>query len=483
MLKYVKINILKFFKNSVCLMQNIDSNNINLNNNGAVEQLKTPPHSIEAEQMLLACILFDESSYIDISGMIYERHFYRKEHQIIFAHIMTLKEQKRNIDAVTIVASLTQSNELDFIGGAEYINSLLEATNNVANIKSYADIIRECFILRELMHAGSEIISLANNTKQRNIDVILDNAEQKIFSIKDLNVVNKQFSNIRDLLNRVIERVTIMAQREDKSLATGIASHYYELDKYTSGLQPGELIIIAGRPGMGKSSFALNIAENIALKNKLPVVVFSLEMTAEQLAQRLLSSKAGVDQNCLKRGDINDEDMDNLFLASNVLKASQIFIAECPGINVIDLRARVRRLKDQTGKLGLIVIDYVQIMSSLRDGYNRGSNRATEIADISRSLKALAIEIDVPIVLLSQLNREVENRVDKRPNIADLRESGALEQDADIVLLLYRDSYYTKDTSDNTAEINIAKNRSGSTGVVKLSFQGKYTRFENLFTE
>ncbi|MCE2706200.1 MAG: replicative DNA helicase [Proteobacteria bacterium] len=443
-----------------------------------ISLLKTPPHSIEAEQMLLACILLDESSYIDIAGIVHEGNFYRKEHQIIFQHIYKLKNQHRNIDAVTLSASLEQEKQLEYIGGHEYLNNLVEATSSSSNIRSYAEIIRECYILRELMRAGTDISDIAYSPNGRDIDIILDEAEQKIFSIKDLNTTNRQFADLKELLNNVIERVIEMSQRADKTAVTGIATHYYDLDKYTSGLQRGELIIIAGRPGMGKTAFALNIAENVALKNKLPVVVFSLEMTGEQLVQRLLSSCSRVDQGLIKRGDLTHEDMDNLYLAVDDLRTAPIHIAESPGINVIDLRARVRRLKDQIGDLGLIVIDYVQIMSSLREG--RNSNRAQEVADISRSLKALALELNLPVILLSQLNRDVENRQDKRPNIADLRESGALEQDADIILLLYRDDYYDSESKDKgIAEVNIAKNRSGSTGVIKLSFVGKYTRFEN----
>ncbi len=445
--------------------------------NPTISLLKTPPHSIEAEQMLLACILIDESSYIDIAGIVHEGNFYRKEHQIIFTHITKLKTQYRNIDAVTLAASLDQEKQLDYIGGHEYINNLVEATSSSSNIRSYAEIIRECYILRELIKAGSDISDTAFTPNGRDIDVILDEAEQKIFSIKDLNTTNRQFGDLKEMLNNVIQKIVEMSQREDKTAVTGIATHYYELDGFTSGMQRGELIIIAGRPGMGKTSFALNIAENVALKNKLPVVVFSLEMTGEQLVQRLLSSCSRVDQSAIKRGDLTHEDMDNLYLAVDELRNAPIHIAESPGINVIDLRARVRRLKDQIGDLGLIVIDYVQIMSALG---GRNSNRASELAEISRSLKALALEIGVPILLLSQLNRDVENRQDKRPNIADLRESGALEQDADIILLLYRDDYYDPESKDKgLAEVNIAKNRSGSTGVVKLTFVGKCTRFEN----
>ncbi len=450
--------------------------------NNIVSILKTPPHSIEAEQMILGGLLIDEDAYIDIAGILHEGHFYRKEHQIIFHHMVRLKSINKNVDAITISDALVQSNQLEYIGGYEYINNLVDATVSSSNIKSYASIVRERYVLRELVKAGSEIADNAYSPEGRDIDVILDESEQRIFKIKDLNTSNKQFADLKILLERVIERTIQMAEREDKNAVTGIATHFHQLDQMTSGLQRGELIIVAGRPGMGKTSFALNIAENVALKNKLPVAVFSMEMTGEQLVQRLLSSVAMVDQGSIKRGDLSHDDMDKMFLAMNELRNAPIHIAETPGINVIDLRARVRRLKDTLGDLGLIVIDYVQIMSGLGNG--RNSNRAQEIADISRSLKSLALELNVPIVLLSQLNREVESRQDKRPNIADLRESGALEQDADIILLLYRDSYYDKESKKgNLSEINIAKNRSGSTGVVELAFIAKSTRFENPYLD
>jgi replicative DNA helicase len=447
-----------------------------------VSILKVPPHSIEAEQMILGGILIEEDSFSDIAMILHENHFYRKEHQTIFHHIVKLKSFNKNVDAITVADSLKQGNELDFIGGYDYLNSLVDATASSSNIKSYAEIVRERFILRELIKAGNDISEHAYLPNGQDVDIILDASEQRIFQIKDLNSSNKQFADLKALLDKVVERTILMSQRTDKNAVTGIATHYLQLDNLTSGLQRGELIIVAGRPGMGKTSFALNIAENIALKNKLPVAIFSLEMTGEQLAQRLLSSVALVDQSSIKRGDLSHDEMDKLFLAMNDLRIAPIHIAETPGINIIDLRARVRRLKNQIGDLGLIVIDYVQIMSGLKD--SRNSNRAQEIADISRSLKALALEINVPIILLSQLNREVESRQDKRPNIADLRESGALEQDADIILLLYRDNYYDKESKKgNISEINIAKNRSGSTGVVELAFLAKCTKFENPYLD
>ena len=442
----------------------------------------TPPHSIEAEQMILGGILIDPDSFIEISGLIYEYHFYRSEHQKIYQHILKLKAVDKNVDAITVSDSLKQSGILDLIGGIDYINNLIDATVSSINIKSYANIVRERYILRELISASNKIIEQAYFSNGQDVDVILDESEKRIFQIKDTNVSNKQFADLKVLLDKVLDRALVMSHKENKDGITGTPTHFHYLDKLTSGLQPGELIIVAGRPGMGKTSFALNVAENIALKNKLAVAIFSLEMTGEQLVQRMLSSASLVDQNSIKRGDLSHDDMDKLYLAMSELKKAPIYIAESPGINVIDLRSRVRRLKNQVGDIGLVVIDYVQIMSGLRD--SRSGNRAQEIADISRSLKSLALELNIPIILLSQLNREVESRQDKRPNIADLRESGALEQDADIILLLYRDSYYDKESKKgNISEVNIAKNRSGSTGVVELAFLSKCTKFENPYIE
>ncbi|HRG61829.1 MAG: replicative DNA helicase [Neisseriales bacterium] len=450
------------------------------NQDTSLAMLKTPPYSLEAEQFLIGGILLEEYAYDYVAGVLFPKHFYRKEHQVIYEHIVKLRSENKNVDAVTVGESLKQNNQLGFVGGVDYLHNLVDSTTSSTNISSYAEIIRERFILRELISASNTIADSAYAPQGRNVDQLLDESEQKIFNIKDLNASNKQFAQFKDLLDEVITKMMEAAQREDKDGITGVATHYTELDNYTSGLQRGELIIVAGRPGMGKTSFALNIAENIALKNKMPVAVFSLEMPGVQLVQRMLSSCARVDQSLMKRGDVTHDEMDKIFIAMNELKSAPIHIAETSGINVIDLRARARRLVDRVGKLGVIVIDYVQIMSGINSG--PGSNRAQEIAEISRSLKTLAIELDVPIILLSQLNRDVESRTDKRPNISDLRESGALEQDADIILLLYRDDYYNREDSKEKgiAEINIAKNRSGSTGTIKLAFLNQYTRFENL---
>jgi replicative DNA helicase len=338
-------------------------------------------------------------------------------------------------------------------------------------------------VLRELINVGNNIIDSAYTTLGKSLDVLLDEAEQKVFQIKNHSSNQDKFKEFPDLLDEVVTNMQAVANTEDG--VTGIPSFYYDLDQKTAGFQRGELIIVAGRPGMGKTSFALNLAENVAVEAKLPVAIFSLEMPAIALAQRILSSRARVSQNSIKRGALTPNDFDKIFDALDVLKEANIFIAESTGINVIDLRAKARRMAHKYGKLGLIVIDYVQIMNAISFSSGGSANRVQEIADISRALKSLALELDVPIILLSQLNRGVESRTDKRPNLSDLRESGALEQDADIVLLLYRDDYYNKEDSKapGVAEIDISKNRSGSTGTIKLAFLHELTRFENLYTD
>ena len=435
------------------------------------------PHSIEAEQMLLGCILFDESCFINLIGIIKDCYFYRKEHQCIFYHMLLLHDKKMNIDAITLNNSLNLTHELDFVGGIDYINNLVDAIQIIGNLESYARIIYETYILRELIQVSSEIAEQAYNPHGMDINLILDNCEQKIFKIKNINFNNKQFSDFKNLLYEVIGDTLNRVSNHDSTNLLGVSTYYYELDKYLFGLQNGQLIIIAGRPGMGKTAFALNIAENIAINKQLPVAIFSLEMTEKQLVTRLISSKSGICANDIMRGTINYTESNRLQETLEILKDAPINIIESSGINALDVRSKARRFKNKMGNLSLIVIDYVQIMSSVTN--NRNYNNAQEIAEISRSLKSLALELNVPIILLSQLNREVENRQDKRPNIADLRASGALEQDADVILLLYRDNYYNSNNYSNIAEINIAKNRNGSTGVIELEFNAKCTRFDN----
>jgi replicative DNA helicase len=443
---------------------------------------KTLPHSIEAEQALLGVLIINENRIVNIIDYLHEAHFYVKEHQIIYHHIIKLNIAYKNIDVVTLANALSMHDKLEYIGGVEYLENLANSVLPSANIENYAHIIKDNYVLRELINVGNSIIDSAYTTLGKSLDVLLDEAENKVFQIKNQSSNQDKFKEFPDLLDEVVTNMQAVANSEDG--VTGIASFYYDLDQKTAGFQRGELIIVAGRPGMGKTSFALNLAENVAVEAKLPVAIFSLEMPAVALAQRILSSRARVSQNSIKRGALTPNDFDKIFDALDVLKETNIFIAESTGINVIDLRAKARRLSHKYGKLGLIVIDYVQIMNAISFNRAGASNRVQEIADISRALKSLALELDVPIILLSQLNRGVESRTDKRPNLSDLRESGALEQDADIVLLLYRDDYYNKEDSKEpgVAEIDISKNRSGATGTIKLAFLHELTRFENLYS-
>jgi len=464
-----------------------------------VSELRTPPHSIAAEQMIIGGLLFDQDAYIEVSNIIKECHFYRPEHQIIFRHIAKLKSKNRAVDPVTIVASLNESSELEFVGDIDYINNLAEATVSTVNIVAYAQIVCENYIRRELARVAKEISDDSYSATDA-IPVLVDKCEQKIFAIKN-NTNNKKGKVIVDSLPQVVDKFTLRANQGDPNQITGLATHYVELDKYTSGLQQDELIILAGRPGMGKTAFALNIAQNVSMHNNLPVAIFSLEMGEEQLIQRFWSAVSKVPYQNIKSGYADSNNvLDKLYAGVTVLKNLPIYIYEVPGINVIDICLEARRLKSKQPNLSLIIIDYVQIMSSLNSKYN---NRAQDISDISRNLKCLAVELKLPIILLSQLNREVENRQDKRPYMSDLKESGALEQDADIVMLLYRDEYYNKQIklshpdyqpsekkwgvrdnvpdNKNKAELNIAKNRNGETGTFELMFNAECMRFENLY--
>lgn len=447
-----------------------------------ISNITTLPHSIEAEQALLGVLIVNENRIVHIIDYLHEVNFYVKQHQTIYHYILKLNIDGKNVDVVTLSNELKIHNQLEYIGGIEYLENIASSVLPSANIENYAQIIKDNYVLRELISVGSSIVDSAYNTLGKSLEVLLDEAEQKVFTIKNHSSYQNKFKKFPVLLDEVLTNMQAAANTEGG--ITGVASSYYDLDQKTAGFQRGELIILAGRPGMGKTSLALNIAENIALDSKLPVAIFSLEMPAVALAQRILSSKARVSQHSMKRGALTPSDFDKIFDVLDQLKLADIFIAEATGINIIDLRAAARRLANKHQNLGLIVIDYAQIMTPVSSNSNN-SNRAQEIADISRSLKSLALELAVPIVLLSQLNRGVESRTDKRPNLSDLRESGALEQDADIVLLLYRDDYYNKEDSEEpgVAEIDIAKNRSGAIGTVKLAFLPELTRFENLYID
>ena len=442
-----------------------------------VAALKLPPHSIEAEQSLIGGLLIDNAAWDRIGDVVRETDFYRDDHRRIFRHIGKLIQQGRPADVVTVYESIEQSNEVDQTGGLGYLGEIANATPSAANIRRYAEIVRERGILRQLVTVGDEIAGNALNPAGRDVKTLLDDAEQRIFQIAEAgNRGNNGFVAIQPLLGEVVERMETLLARDSQSDITGVATGFADLDRLTSGLQPGDMIVVAGRPSMGKTAFALNIAEHVGVDLRLPVAIFSLEMSGPQLATRFLSSVGRIDQTKLRTGRLTDDEWDRMTVALGKLHEAPIHIDETGAINSTDLRARARRLHRQFGKLGLIIIDYLQLMSSNRDG----ENRATEISEISRSIKALAKELQVPIIALSQLSRKVEERTDKRPLMSDLRESGAIEQDADIIMMMYREEYYKPDTQDKgTAEAIIGKHRNGPVGTVRLTFLGEYTKFEN----
>lgn len=443
-----------------------------------VAGLKLPPHSIEAEQSLIGGILLDNSSWDRVADLVAEVDFYRDEHRRIFRHIALLIEQGKPADVVTVYESLDKSGDAQHVGGLAYLGEIANNTPSAANIRRYAEIVRERAILRKLVAVGDEIAAHALEPRGRDASLILDEAEGKILGIRDEGSRQSGgFTPIQPVLGQVVDRIQELYDRDNPAAVTGVPTGLVDLDKMTSGLQATDMIIVAGRPGMGKTSFALNIAESVALEAQLPVAVFSMEMPATQLVMRFISSVGRLDQHRLRTGRLNDDEWQRLSFALGKLHEAPIYIDETPGLNPIDLRARARRLHRQCGgKLGLIVIDYLQLMSS----HKETDNRAAELSEISRSVKSLAKELNVPIMALSQLNRSLEQRPNKRPVMSDLRESGAIEQDADIIMFVYRDEIYNPDTQDKgKAELIIGKHRNGPTGMVPLVFLGEYTRFEN----
>lgn len=445
----------------------------------SLDALKLPPHSVEAEQSVLGGLLLENEALDKIADILASADFYRHDHRLIFAHIGKLIEHNRPADIVTVAESLESSAELSGVGGIAYLGALAQNTPTAANIRRYAEIVRERAVMRKLVEVGSGIAESAYSPQGRDAQQLLDEAEAKIFQIAEGGKRSSEgFVDIKILLPQVADRIDQLFQRDNPNDVTGVPTGFSDLDSMTSGFQPGDLVIVAGRPSMGKTAFSLNIAENVALDTGLPVAVFSMEMAATQLAMRMIGSVGRLDQHRMRTGRLEDEDWVRLTTALGRLNDAPIFIDEGAGLSSFDVRARARRLHRQCGKLGLIVVDYLQLMSA--PAGRQGENRATEISEISRSLKALAKELDVPVVALSQLNRSVEQRPDKRPVMSDLRESGAIEQDADLILFIYRDEVYNSDSPDKgTAEIIIAKQRNGPIGRVRLTFLGEHTRFEN----
>ncbi len=445
-----------------------------------LDSLKLPPHSIEAEQSVIGGLLLENEALDKIADILSAADFYQHDHKTIFQHIAKLIEHNRPADIVTVAESLESTAELSQIGGIAYLGALAQNTPTAANIRRYAEIVRERHVMRKLVTVGSGIAESAYSPNGRDAQQLLDEAESKIFQIAEGGQRSGQgFQDIKVLLPQVAERIDMLFSRDNPSDVTGLPTGFSDLDSMTSGFQGGDLVIVAGRPSMGKTAFSINIAENVALDTGLPVAIFSMEMASTQLAMRMIGSVGRLDQHRMRTGKLEDEDWEKLTTALGKLNEAPIFIDEGAALSSFDVRARSRRLHRQCGKLGLIVVDYLQLMAA--PAGRQGENRATEISEISRSLKALAKELDCPVVALSQLNRSVEQRPDKRPVMSDLRESGAIEQDADLILFIYRDEVYNSDSPDKgKAEIIIGKQRNGPIGKIELAFRGEYTRFDNL---
>ena len=432
-----------------------------------------PPQNIEAEQAVLGTILLQEKSVLKIAELLVPEDFYRDAHKTIYRAMLDLFERREPHDLITVTNLLTDRNKLEEIGGAVYLASLTDIIPFSGTLVHHAEIIRRKSVLRQLIQTTSEVAARCYDT-QDDIDILVDEAEKTIFEIAQAK--KKQgFQAMSDIVPKAFDRITRLFDRQEH--ITGVATGFDELDRITAGLQPSDLIIIAGRPSMGKTALAMNIVQQVAVADRVPVAVFSLEMSMEQLALRMLCSLGGIDSQRIRTGRLLEKDWPDLTRATGMLTESPIFIDDTAGITVLEMRAKARRLKSEHN-IGLVVVDYLQLMQ----GRTKTENRAQEISDISRSLKAMAKELEVPVIALSQLNRSLESRTDKRPQLSDLRESGAIEQDADVIGFIYRDEVYNKaDDNPNRglAEVIIGKQRNGPTGTVKLTFRAEITTFEN----
>lgn len=434
---------------------------------------KVPPHDIEAEQAVIGSMLTDKDSVISAVEVLKEEDFYREDNKVIYGAIMNLYNRGEPVDIITLKDELVTLGKFEGIGGLEYLAELPEKVPTTANVEKYIKIVEEKSMLRTLIRTANELIVLGYDQTQE-VEDIMDVAEKKIFNVMQRKN-QKGYSSMKDILVDSFTQLEELYNR--KQHITGVPTGFADLDYKTAGLHNSDLILVAARPAMGKSAFALNIASNAAVRANVPVAIFSLEMSKEQMGNRILCSEAMVDSNKVRTGKIEDEDWAKLALASGELSESQIFIDDTPGISIMEIRAKCRKMKLEKN-IGLVVIDYLQLVQG---SSKKGGSREQEISEISRSLKILAKEINVPVIALSQLSRAPEQRPDHRPMLSDLRESGAIEQDADIVMFLYRDDYYNEESEKkNVAEVIIAKHRAGSTGTVELLWLGNYTKFANI---
>jgi replicative DNA helicase len=439
-----------------------------------VDTVKLPPHSIDAEQSVLGGMMLDNRAWDLIVDRIRESDFYRHDHRLIYRVMAKLTQQNKPLDVLTITEALKELHELENAGGEVYLFELANNTPSVANIAAYADIVRERSVLRQLIATANDIAGTAFNPQGRTSAELLDAAERQVFAISEQGTRVGGPANIKEFLTKTMDRIDVLFQSSNP--ITGVSSGYPDFDMMTSGLQSSDLIIVAGRPSMGKTMFATNIAEHVAIKARLPVLIFSMEMPGEAIVMRLLSSLCRIDQLRIRTGKLLDEDWPRISSTVSMLSDAPFFIDDTPALSPAELRARARRLAKEHGQLGLIIVDYLQLMHV--PGFNE--NRTAEISEVSRALKSLAKELKVPVIAISQLNRSLEQRADKRPVMSDLRESGAIEQDADLIAFIYRDEVYNDNSPDKgTAEIIIAKQRNGPIGKLRLTFLGQFTCFEN----
>jgi len=445
----------------------------------AVERLKVPPQSLEAERAVLGGLMLDNARFEEVADRLIATDFYRRDHQLVYAAISDHADRAAPFDVVTIGDWLKARGELEEAGGMAYLIALARETPSAINVKAYGDIVAERAMLRELIKAGGDIAGVAFSTEGRSLEDIIDEAERRVFAIAERGSRRRGgFRAVRSLLKETVDRLDQL--QRSKSHITGLPTGISDLDERTAGLQPGDLVIVAGRPSMGKTSLAMNIAEHAAISEKKTTAIFSMEMPAVQLTMRMLSSLGRIDQGRLRTGHLEEEEWPRVTSVIELMSESSLYVDDSPGLSPTELRARARRLKREAQGLSLIVIDYLQLMQVP----GTRENRATEISEISRALKSLAKELAVPVVALSQLNRSVEQRPNKRPVMSDLRESGSIEQDADVIMMLYRDEYYNENSADKgLAEIIITKQRNGPTGTVKAAFLERYTRFESYIPE
>ncbi len=451
----------------------------------AVAAVRRPPHSLESEQSILGGLMLDTNAFEIVSDILSVDDFYRREHQIIYEAIERLASNAKPVDAVTVLGELQAIGKVQDVGGMQYLDALVHSTPSAANIRRYAEIVRERSILRQLISAGDEIVSLAYSPEAADVSQLLDQIQTKIFAIdENSNRGKKGFVRLPEVAADVTKEVQALYEQHSNDDVTGLPTGFIKLDRMLTGLHPSDLVIVAGRPSMGKTSFALNIVEYVGIVLQLPVAIFSMEMSADQLAKRFISSTGRVDAQKIRRARLDNTDWQHFTDAVAKMSKAPIYIDDSSALTVNEVRARARRLARKSGPLSLIVVDYLQLMSGGARAGASAENRATEISEISRGLKNLAKEMNAPVIALSQLNRAVESRGDRRPMMSDIRESGAIEQDADVIMFIYRDVVYNKESAEpNKAEIIIGKQRNGPIGTVNLRFDGEFTRFDNLAEE